>query len=86
MSYPLVIKDNFFPDPDAIVKLSKKIVYCVNQKIYPGLRSQCLSEVNNKLYLYKNFNNSDDKFVSKYGCRILILLNIFFLSSNSLSI
>ena len=52
MSYPLVIKDNFFPDPDSIVKLSKKIVYCVNQKIYPGSRSQCLSEIDTKLYLY----------------------------------
>tara|TARA_B100001094_G_C17961655_1_gene685747 strand:- start:283 stop:720 length:438 start_codon:yes stop_codon:yes gene_type:complete len=31
---------------------------------------------NNKLYLYKNVHNSDNEFVSKYGCRILILLNI----------
>ena len=73
MSYPLVIKDNFFPDPDAIVKLSKKIVYCVNQKIYPGLRSQCLSEVNNKLYLYigsKIFSLLHDKFPTYYSMKI----------------
>lgn len=31
---------------------------------------------NNKNYLYENVHNTDDKFVSKYGCRILILLNI----------
>ena len=31
---------------------------------------------NNKLYLYKNIDNTNDKFVSKYGCRILIIFNI----------
>ena len=31
---------------------------------------------NNKLYLYKNIHNTDDNFVSKYSCRVLIILNI----------
>ena len=44
-----------------------------NIKILNNLR-------NNKLYLYKNVHNSDNKFVSKYSCRILILLNILHIS------
>ena len=35
---------------------------------------------NNKLYLYKNVHNSDNNFVSKYSCRILIILNILHIS------
>ena len=52
MSYPLIIKDNFFLDPDAIVKLSKKANYCSSSEMYPGIRSECFSEVNNKLFLF----------------------------------
>tara|TARA_A100001015_G_scaffold54318_1_gene59599 strand:+ start:1082 stop:1513 length:432 start_codon:yes stop_codon:yes gene_type:complete len=35
---------------------------------------------NNKRYLYKNRDNSNDEFVSKYSCRILIVLNLLHIS------
>tara|TARA_R100001015_G_C4514845_1_gene85472 strand:- start:7 stop:633 length:627 start_codon:yes stop_codon:yes gene_type:complete len=52
MSYPLIVKDDFFSDPDFISKLSKEFDYSISNKIYPGVRSQCFSKVNNKLFWY----------------------------------
>ena len=53
MFYPLIIKDNFFPDPDAIEKIAIESNYCVDyEAIYPGVRSQCLSEINRRLFLF----------------------------------
>ena len=52
MSYPLVIKDNFFPDPDAIVKASNKLQYYSSGDNWPGLRTKPLNEVNPKLFAY----------------------------------
>ena len=73
MSYPLIIKDNFFLDPDAIVKLSKKSNYCLSSEIYPGIRSQCFSEVNNKLFLFigdKIFSLFHDNLPTYYNMKI----------------
>ena len=52
MSYPLIIKDNFFPDPDAIVKASNKLQYYSSENNWPGVRTKPLNEVNPKLFAY----------------------------------
>ena len=52
MSYPLIIKDNFFPDPDAIERLIKEIDYPVSTGNWPGRRSLYLQEINLKLHVY----------------------------------
>ena len=53
MSYPLIIKDDFFSDPDSIVKIIKEEVnYSVSEPQYPGVRSKLLNEINLKLYVY----------------------------------
>ena len=53
MSYPLIIKDDFFEDPDSIVKIIKEEVnYSVSEPQYPGVRSKLLNEINLKLYVY----------------------------------
>jgi len=52
MSYPLIIKDNFFSDPDSIVKISKEYSYNIDTHNYPGVRSKPLEEINPKLYVH----------------------------------
>jgi hypothetical protein len=52
MPYPLIIKDNFFSDPDSIVKISKECSYNIDTPNYPGVRSNVLEEINPKLYVY----------------------------------
>ena len=32
---------------------------------------------NNKLYIYNNYDNNKDPIITKYGCRFVIILNIF---------
>ena len=49
MSYPLIIKDDFFEDPDSIVKIIKEVDYHVFQHNYPGVRS---NQLNLKLLVY----------------------------------
>ena len=50
MSYPLIIKDNFFSDPDAIANIIKHVDYSVLSNNYPGVRSKPLHEIIPKLY------------------------------------
>ena len=53
MSYPLIIKDDFFEDPDSIVKIARECIYSEdNFHNYPGVRSKSLDEINPKLYVY----------------------------------
>ena len=53
MPYPLIIKDDFFSDPDAIVKESKRIrEYALDQYQYPGVRTKPLNLSNPKLFAY----------------------------------
>ena len=52
MPYPLVIKDNFFPDPDAIVKASNKLEYHTWENNWPGLRTRSLYDINYPLASY----------------------------------
>ena len=52
MSYPLVIKDNFFPDPDAIVKASNKLEYHSWENNWPGLTTRSLYDINYPLASY----------------------------------
>ena len=53
MSYPLIIKDNFFSDPDSIVEIIKeKINYSVSKTQYPGVRSKSIHEINIKLFMH----------------------------------
>ena len=52
MAYPLIIKDNFFSDPDSIVKISRECIYSDYTSRYPGPRTNCLSGVNKKLFLF----------------------------------
>ena len=70
MSYPLVIKDNFFPDPDAIVKASNKLQYYSSENNWPGVRTKPLNEVNPKLFAYiwqKIFHLLHDKIPETYS-------------------
>ena len=52
MSYPLIIKDDFFEDPDSIVKISKEYSYNIDTHNYPGVRTKSLDEINPKLYVH----------------------------------
>ena len=53
MSYPLIIKDDFFEDPDSIVKIARECIYSEdNFHNYPGVRSKSLEEINPKLYVH----------------------------------
>ena len=52
MPYPLIIKDDFFSDPDSISRMTKEINYSVSKNSWPGKRSIFLSEINLKLFLY----------------------------------
>ena len=52
MSYPLIIKDDFFEDPDNIVKISRECIYNEYTPNYPGVRSKSLEEINPKLYVH----------------------------------
>ena len=70
MSYPLIIKDNFFPDPDAIVKASNKLQYYSSENNWPGSRTKPLNEVNPKLFAYigqKIFHLLHDKIPETYS-------------------
>jgi len=70
MSYPLIIKDNFFPDPDAIVKASNKLQYYSSENNWPGLRTKPLNEVNPKLFAYtgqKIFHLLHDRIPETYA-------------------
>ena len=50
MSYPLIIKDNFFSDPDAIVNIINHVDYSLSSNNYRGVRTKSLDEINPKLY------------------------------------
>ena len=50
ISYPLIIKDNFFSDPDAIVNIINHVDYSLSSNNYPGVRTKSLDEINPKLY------------------------------------
>ena len=52
MPYPLIIKDDFFEDPDSIVKISKEYSYNIDTHNYPGVRTKSLDEINPKLYVH----------------------------------
>ena len=52
MSYPLVIKDNFFSDPDSILELCNQFDCNRTHANYPGLRTNYLSDTNKKLFLF----------------------------------
>ena len=75
MSYPLIIKDDFFSDPDSISRMTKEINYPVSKNSWPGRRSIFLSEINLKLFLYatqKIFLLFHDELPSTYN------INVFF--------
>ena len=70
MSYPLIIKDDFFKDPDSIAKIIKEVDYSVVEKSYPGVRSKTIHELNLKLFLYISqqiFLLLHDKFPDSYN-------------------
>ena len=53
MQWPTLIVDNFFSDPQAIVKLSKTLKYVPSpDNTWPGTRSFPLHEVDNKFFLW----------------------------------
>ena len=51
MPYPLVIKDNFFSDPDSILELCNQFDCNRSHVNFPGLRTNYLSNTNKKLFL-----------------------------------
>ena len=74
MPYPIIIKDDFFSDPDAIEKIAIESNYCINDEVvYPGVRSQCLSEINRRLFLFigdKIFSLFHDNLPTYYNMKI----------------
>ena len=52
MSYPLVIKDNFFPDPESILESCNQFDCDSTYPNWPGLRTCCFSGINRKLFLF----------------------------------
>ena len=74
MSYPLIIKDDFFEDPDYISRMTKEINYSFSENNYPGVRSS-IDKINFKLFLYitqKIFLLLHDELPSTYN------INVFF--------
>ena len=74
MSYPLIIKDDFFSNPDAIVKESKRIRdYNLDEYQYPGVRTKPFNSLNPKLFAYisqKIFHLLHDKTPDVYSMTI----------------
>ena len=74
MPYPIIIKDDFFSDPDAIEKIAIESNYCItNEVVYPGVRSQCLSEINRRLFLFivdKIFSLFHDNSPAYYNMKV----------------
>ena len=52
MSYPLVIKDNFFPDPESILESCNQLDCDGSYSNWPGLRTNCFSGINRELFLF----------------------------------
>jgi len=51
--YPVVIHDNFFPDPDKVVKFALEQEYFSDSKGYwPGKRTKQLHELDNDLFVF----------------------------------
>lgn len=51
--YPSIIVDNFFPDPDRIVELSKQLQYAPDPEgRWPGVRSQHFYEIDREFHDY----------------------------------
>tara|TARA_X000000368_G_C22965096_1_gene682785 strand:+ start:493 stop:1185 length:693 start_codon:yes stop_codon:yes gene_type:complete len=73
MSYPLVIKDNFFLDPDAIVKLTESFTYFSKENNWPGGRTKSLYDINYPLASYISqqiFGLIHDKLPSSFTLEI----------------
>ena len=52
MAYPLVIKDNFFPDPESILESCNQFDCDSTYPNWPGLRTNCFSGINRELFLF----------------------------------
>ncbi len=52
MTYPITIIDNFFEDPDKIVNLAKTFDYYPSNGDWPGVRTDQLHLVDNRLFNY----------------------------------
>jgi hypothetical protein len=50
--FPITVIDNFFEDPDAVVKFANECKYERPWGRYPGVRSEQLHKLNFKLYNY----------------------------------
>jgi len=73
MPYPLIIKDDFFSDPDTVAKISREIIYSEESPNYPGVGSKSLETINPKLYVHilqKIFLLLHDELPSKFSAKI----------------
>ena len=52
MAYPLIIKDDFFSDPDSIARIIEEVDYLCSERQYPGVRTEPLYKINLKLHVY----------------------------------
>jgi len=50
MKFPITIQDNFFQEPNKLVKYFKSLPFTINNNNYPGVRTDCLSKINYDLY------------------------------------
>lgn len=50
--YPIIVRDDFFEDPDSIVELANSVDYSINQDAWPGKRSAPLQEINQRFFDY----------------------------------
>ena len=51
--YPVVVQDNFFPDPDAIVEYSQQLEYLTDPNgRWPGKRSKYFHELDHELFAF----------------------------------
>jgi hypothetical protein len=50
--YPIIVQDDFFEDPDAIVELANSVDYHDGSSAWPGKRTDHLQEVNQRFFDY----------------------------------
>jgi len=57
--YPSIIVDNFFPNPDEVVKFAKMQTFHPNDGTYPGKRTYNIVELDKDLYefIFRKINN-----------------------------
>ena len=73
--FPIAVYDGFYEDPDTVREFALSLDYSNKLGIHPGLRSKCISEINNEFHniayhkilsMYGDYSETDDP--TNYAC------------------